>query len=59
MEDQFDIAEREDIIKQLQDTSNSDYAKLKEALESIAECGGHLTGEDAYEMKQIAVEALQ
>lgn len=44
----------------LQNTSsNSDYVKLKEALESIADYGGHLTGEDAYEMKQIASEVLQ
>ena len=40
-------------------SDNSDYAKLKEALESIADCGGCLTGEDAHEMKQIAIEALQ
>jgi hypothetical protein len=38
---------------------NNDYAKLKDALESIAECGGCLTGEDAREMKQMAIEALQ
>jgi hypothetical protein len=40
-------------------TFNSDYAKLKDALECIAEAGGCLTGEDAREMKQIAIEALQ
>ena len=40
-------------------SDNSDYAKLKEALESIADCGGCLTGEDAQEMNQIAIEALQ
>ena len=39
--------------------NNSDYAKLKDALEIIADYGGSLTGEDAHEMKQIATEALQ
>ena len=38
---------------------NSDNAKLKEALEIIADYGGSLNGEDAHEMKQIATEALQ
>jgi hypothetical protein len=38
---------------------NSDYAKFKKALECIADYGGCLTGEDAHEMKQIAIEALQ
>ena len=32
--------------------------RLREALECIAEYGGHLTGEDAQEMKQIAQKAL-
>ena len=54
------VLEEELEHEQLQNTSsNSDYAKLKEALESIADCGGCLTGEDAQEMKQMAIEALQ
>ena len=40
-------------------SDNSDYAKLKGAIESIADYGGCLTGEDAQEMKQIAIKALQ
>lgn len=54
------IRELESENKQLQNTSsNSDYAKLKGAIESIADYGGCLTGEDAQEMKQIAIKALQ
>ena len=47
------IREAEKMEKQLQNTShNSDYAKLKDALEDIASAGGSLTGEDAQvEMK--------
>ena len=40
-------------------SDNSDYSKLKDSLEMIADYGGSLTGEDAHEMKQIATEALQ
>ena len=47
-------------LQSLENTApNSDYAKLKGAIESIADYGGCLTGEDAHEMKQIAIEALQ
>lgn len=58
--DEGEFVKYEDIRNLLENTSsNSDYAKLKDALESIADCGGCLTGEDAQEMKQIAIEALQ
>ena len=46
-------------LEHLPTTDNSDYTKLKDALESIADYGGCLTGEDAHDMKQIALEALQ
>ena len=46
-------------IKAQSAPSNSDYTKLKGAIESIADYGGCLTGEDAQEMKQIAIKALQ
>src|SRR5678809_1159513 len=50
----------EDIKHLLQNTSsNSDYAKLKEALESIADCGGCLTGEDAQDMKPVSYTHLR
>ena len=47
------------VVAKNKTSSNSDYVKLKEALEAIADYGGSLTGEDAHEMKQIATEALQ
>ena len=40
------------------DTAEAERDRLREALECIAESGGHLTGEDAQEMKQIAIEVL-
>jgi hypothetical protein len=39
-------------------SDNSDYVKCREALEEIADYGGSLTGEDAIEMKHIAVYVL-
>ena len=50
---------RADLVKLQNTSSNSNYEKLKGAIESIADYGGCLTGEDAQEMKQIAIKALQ
>ena len=44
---------------QIVEEAETKIAELVEALDTIADYGGYLTGEDALEMKRVACSALE